>query len=149
MKIVNDRTSFFNAARSGQLDLVEALLAQGFDVQSKNERGHSALMLAAYNGHFNLVQFLILHGADVNSVDLTGSSILMGVVFKGHMPIFELLIEANAELELKNLKQQTALDYAIMFGKRDFIFKINQLLNTQRPSGRLEQLKTWVEYIKN
>lgn len=135
------------AARSGQVDLVEQILKSGYDINSKNEKGHSLLMLAAYNGHYNLVQFLIAQGADVNSVDHSGSSILMGVVFKGHSQIFDLLVKAGADLELQNQKKQTALDYAIMFGKRDLIFKINQALNTNRPSGRIEQVKAWINYI--
>ncbi len=106
-------------------------------------------MLAAYNGHHELVQYLITQQADVNSEDSSGNSILIGVVFKGHLPIFELLIEAGVLLDQQNLKKQTALDLAIMFGRRIFIFRLNQLLNTNRPNGRLEQVKTWVGYLRN
>lgn len=135
------------AARRGQVERVEQILKSGFDINLKNDKGHSILMLAAYNGHYDLVQFLIEQGADVNSVDHSGSSILMGVIFKGHTPIFDLLVKAGADLEIQNQKKQTALDYAIMFGKRDLIFKINQALNSNRSAGRLEQVKTWINYI--
>ena len=135
------------AAREGQVELVEKILKDGFDINSKNDKGHSVLMLAAYNGHYNLVQFLIERGADVNSVDQTGSTIIMGVVFKGNGPIFNLLLNSGAYLEIKNQKGQTALDYAIMFGRRDLIFKINQTLNSNRSAGRIEQVKTWINYI--
>ena len=67
------------AARSGQVDSVEEILKSGREINAKNEKGYSILMLAAYNGHYNLVQFLIARGADVNSIDDSGNTILMGV----------------------------------------------------------------------
>ena len=145
--VTNQQNEIDLAARSGQVEHVEQILKSGYDINSKNEKGHSALMLAAYNGHYNLVQFLISQGADVNSIDISGSTILMGVVFKGHSQIFDLLVKAGADLELQNQKNQTSLDYAIMFGKRDLIFKINQALNTNRSAGRIEQVKAWINYI--
>ncbi len=145
--VTNQQNEIDLAARSGQVGRVEEILKTGYNINSKNEKGHSILMLAAYNGHYNLVQFLISQGADINSMDYSGSSILMGVVFKGHNQIFDLLVKAGANLELQNQKKQTALDYAIMFGKRDLIFKINQTLNTNRSAGRIEQMKTWINYI--
>jgi ankyrin repeat protein len=135
------------AARSGQVNLIELFLKNGADINTKNEKGHSILMLAAYNGQYNLVEYLISQGADVNSIDHSGSTILMGVVFKGHSHIFDLLLNAGADLEIKNQKKQSALDYAIMFGRRDFIFKLNKALNTHRPAGRIEQVKTWIGYL--
>jgi uncharacterized protein len=105
-------------------------------------------MLAAYNGHFNLVSYLISKGANVNSTDNSGNTILMGVVFKGHSQVFDLLLRSGADLEIKNQKNQSALDYAIMFGKRDLIYKINKVLNSNRPAGRIERIKTWINYIR-
>jgi ankyrin repeat protein len=137
----------FTPARAGQLETVKELLFRGVSINEKNEKGHSTLMLAAYNGHFDLVQFLIAQGADVNSVDLDGNSILMGVAFKGHTSIFELLIEAGANLDYTNPKNQTALDLAVMFGRRNLIFRINQIQNSQRSAGRIEQVKTWVKQV--
>ena len=32
-----------------------------------------------------------------------------------------------------------------MFGRRDLIFKINQLQDSNRSAGKLEQIKTWVQ----
>jgi uncharacterized protein len=136
------------AARSGQVELIEKILKSGFEINSKNEKGHSILMLAAYNGHFNLVSYLISKGANVNSTDNSGNTILMGVVFKGHSQVFDLLLRSGADLEIKNQKNQSALDYAIMFGKRDLIYKINKVLNSNRPAGRIERIKTWINYIR-
>lgn len=136
------------AARNGNHEQILEYLQSGGDIESKNSHGHSLLMIAAYNGHYDLSEFLITKGADVNSLDVKGNSILMGVVFKGHASVFDLLVSAGADLSYINPKKQTALDMAIMFGKRDLIFKINQRLKTNRTAGRLEQAKAWINYLK-
>ena len=138
---------FLDAARCGRLDLLKEGLSAQTDINYKNEKGHSALMLASYNGHFDCVQFLISQGADVNSVDLDGNSILMGTVFKGHSAVFELLVSAGADLDHANSKMQNALDLAVMFGRRNLIFRINQIQNSSRSTGRVEQIKTWAKQI--
>ena len=135
----------FTAARSGQLEEIKNLLASGADINQKNEKGYSPLMLACYNGQYNAAQFLIQSGADVNSVDENTNSILMGVVFKGHSVIFDLLAKSGADLDYQNSKKQTAMDLAVMFGRRDLIFKINQLQDSNRSAGKIEQIKTWVQ----
>lgn len=137
----------FTAARSGDLKALNELILAGHSLNEKNQLGHSPLMIAAYNGHYGAVDLLIKHGADVNSTDNSGNSIIMGVVFKGHSPIFDLLIKSGASLENLNNKKQSALDLAVMFGKRNLIFKINKLLNTNRSEGPVEQIKTWAKQI--
>ena len=136
-----------SAARMGDINKLKELVSTGLDINQKNERGHSALMIAAYNAHYSAAEFLIQQGADVNSVDESGNSILMGVVFKGHAPLFELLIKHGALLDVLNKKNQSALDLAVMFGRRNLIFRINQLQNTDRSASKLEQIKTWAQQI--
>lgn len=137
----------FSAARAGDTNKIQELLKSGISVNDKNDKGHSALMLASYNGHYDATKLLIELGADVNSVDESSNSILMGVVFKGHAPIFELLIEGGADLDFQNAKNQTALDLAVMFGRRNLIFRINQLQNSNRSDGKMEQIKTWARKL--
>ncbi len=144
---MNISMDIFSTARSGDVKKITELIEAGIDINIKNESGHSALMLAAYNGQFSTTQFLIDHGADVNSVDESSNSILMGVVFKGHSSIFEILVTAGARLDYENKKKQTALDLAVMFGRRNLIFRINQLQNLNRSDGKIEQIKTWVQQI--
>jgi ankyrin repeat protein len=144
----------FDLARKGQVELLKNKILENkiqskCDINQKNEKGHSALMLTAYNGHFEATKYLISAGADVNSVDQSTNSILMGVVFKGHSQIFDILIQAGANLDYENNKEQTALDYAIMFGRRELITKINQIQNSNRQFDRVDQVKTWFNYIKN
>ena len=52
------------------------------EIDVKDSKGHSALMLAAYNGHQETVKLLLDRGADPNSLDLSGNTILMGLLSK-------------------------------------------------------------------
>jgi ankyrin repeat protein len=125
---MDTNSDLLEAARGGHFDRAQELLTkENLDLNFKNEKGHSALMLAAYHGHYELTKFFISAGADVNSVDNSSNSILMGVVFKGHRQIFEILVQAGAKLDFANDKKQTALDYAILFGHRDILSRIHQL----------------------
>jgi ankyrin repeat protein len=137
----------FSAAREGNTRLIQELCESGVAVNERNENGHSPLMLASYNGHYDATKLLLSLGADANSVDESSNSILMGVIFKGHTPIFELLVEAGVDLDHQNKKSQTAMDLAVMFGRRNLIFRINQLQNSSRSDGKLEQIKTWAQKI--
>jgi len=54
------------AARAGDYDLVLSLINSGADVNTQNEQGATALMLAALNGHTEVLKILIQSKADVN-----------------------------------------------------------------------------------
>lgn len=53
----------YYAAGKGDLDLVEALLARGAEVERSNDAGNTPLMLAAARGHLDVVKRLLAAGA--------------------------------------------------------------------------------------
>jgi uncharacterized protein len=61
---VHSGTPLQAAARSGQLDRVELLLAAGADVTSGNDVGATALHEAVFCKHTRVVKLLLEHGAD-------------------------------------------------------------------------------------
>ena len=145
----NQNYDIYSAARNGDTEKVLDFVNLGFDIDEKNKNGHSVLMISAYAGHYDLCKILIEKGADINSVDSKGNSIIMGVVFKGYNSVFDLFVTHGVNLEYINPNGQTCLDLAVMFGRRELIFKINQQLKTNRSNGRLEQVKAWVNYVKS
>uniref|UniRef100_A0A7I4FKK2 Uncharacterized protein n=1 Tax=Physcomitrium patens TaxID=3218 RepID=A0A7I4FKK2_PHYPA len=54
---------FLQAARYGDLEDVQRLLAQGTSVSSQDVQGRTALHMASANGHLDVVKCLIEHGA--------------------------------------------------------------------------------------
>jgi uncharacterized protein len=55
-------------------DIVEALLQQGANVNSRQHGGHTPLHEAAAAGHVDLVKLLLAHGADVSITDDSGKT---------------------------------------------------------------------------
>jgi ankyrin repeat protein len=58
------------------LELVKLLITSGADVNQKNFRGTTALMIAAGDGEVSVVRYLLEKGADVNARDKDGNTAL-------------------------------------------------------------------------
>ena len=56
-----------DAALEGDIEQVDRLIAQGADVNAKNNNGRMALYIASRNGHTETVNLLLSNGADVNA----------------------------------------------------------------------------------
>ena len=109
---------WFDAARSGCDDMIPALLHVGIDIEARDARGHSALVLASYNNRVSTTALLLANGAAVDGAgDDRGNTALMGIAFKGYRTIVPLLIEAGAEVDRRNGAGQTALMMAALFGQ--------------------------------
>ena len=60
-------TPLWGAAAADHLAVVELLLEQNADVDSKTSTGSTPLRVAAHEGHLNIVRCLVHRGADVNA----------------------------------------------------------------------------------
>jgi len=79
--------------RHGQLNrLVGGMLDKGVPVDSANELGKNALMMAVENDNFDTVVLLLTRGADVNARTRDGQTALMRAARQGHLPVVELLL---------------------------------------------------------
>ncbi|QDK39488.1 ankyrin repeat domain-containing protein [Bdellovibrio sp. NC01] len=121
LKSKTEEPLLLQAARTGDLGTIAREILAGADVDQKNHRGYSPLMLAAYNDQYDAALLLIEAGADVNSADKGGNTVVMGAAFKGHTEIMQLLLRQGARIDSKNFANQTALDFARTFGRREII----------------------------
>ena len=101
--------TLFEAAETGDVVRVKALLAEGAYV---NEKVVSPLHVAAENGHKEIVEVLLAHGADVNAKDYNGWTPLHYAVFKGHKEVVEMLLAHGADVNARN----TVRDYVRNMG---------------------------------
>lgn len=83
-----------NAAISGDLPRVKALLATGPDVNASDSHGATALIAAS--GHQEIVRALIEAKADVNAVRDDGATALSLASKYGHQDVAQLLKNAVA-----------------------------------------------------
>jgi len=82
------------AAESGDVFKLNALLAEGIDVNAADERGRTALFRAVQLGHLEVVKVLLNAGADVHIKSTKGKSVFD--VTSANIPeIADLLNKAN------------------------------------------------------
>src|SRR6266496_4179628 len=92
-----DREALFKAAATGNNDQINALLAKGIDVNTRDEAGRSALTEAVYAGKADTVKLLLEKGADPNAKKIDGATPL-GFATNGKRPdIAEMLRKAGAK----------------------------------------------------
>ncbi|MGH8080421.1 MAG: ankyrin repeat domain-containing protein, partial [Lysobacter sp.] len=117
------RKYLFDAARAGDVAVLKSLLARGVDVNLRDERGSTALILAAYYGKSDAVQALLDAGASPNLGDSArGNTALMGALFRGESESArKLLADTRTDVNARNAAGQTAAMFAALFGRGDLV----------------------------
>ncbi|AHL76779.1 ankyrin [Stutzerimonas stutzeri] len=116
------RDYFFNAARFGDNEVLDEFIQAGYDLNTADEKGYTALILAAYNGHPDTVERLITAGADACAEDKRGNTALMGAIFKGELRIAKRLLATECDPDQRNKAGQTPAMYAALF-QRDALLE--------------------------
>ncbi|MCJ1313364.1 hypothetical protein MMC25_007042 [Agyrium rufum] len=111
------RTPLSWAAGSGEVRLIQRLLAKGAETDTRDTiHGLPPLLWASYRGRYDCCEQLLIHGADVND-HLSGSNALWIAVLRGHETIVELLLKRGAESNRADeYHGQTALHCAAASG---------------------------------
>ena len=97
------------ACENGNIKAVKRFLADGTNVNVKNDDGLTPLINAAGFGHKEIAELLIAEGADVNA-QCDGISPLHSSVWRGDKEITELLIAKGANVNSLNEDKGTPLD---------------------------------------
>ena len=105
-------TPLHSAVRQGHREIVELLIANGTDVNSRDSTGKSSLHDAALEGHKEIVELLIIKGADLNAESGYYGTPLHVAAGIGHEEIVELLIANGANVNVKDGFGRTPLDAA-------------------------------------
>jgi cytohesin len=114
-----ERAPILLASSRGDLGAVKQHLANGMDVNAKDEDGFTPLHQAALGGHKKIAELLIAKGADVNAkTKKAGQTPLHSSAFFGHKTVVELLIAKGADVNAKG-SGTTPLDLAIINGETE------------------------------
>ena len=97
------------AAETGSLEQVKTLLSKGANINAKNEKGQTALMVAAWRKRLEIVRCLIDNGADVNATNQYGGTALMDAAMTGHLEVVKPLIDRGVDLHAKTQRGGTVL----------------------------------------
>ena len=98
-----------DAAREGQIAVVEELIRAGADVNSANRYGGSVLMTAIAYRHSDIVRLLLQSGAIVDAQDSDGETALMTAARYRNPEMAKILLDAGATATIRDNRGQTAL----------------------------------------
>lgn len=107
------------AAKAGNVKLVQSLISSGAEVNAKNEDGSTPLHSAAEWGQKFVVELLILHEADANAKTENGETPLHYSALQGRADIAELLLANGADINAIDNAKRTPLHQALRWGKHD------------------------------
>src|SRR5438045_2939678 len=102
----------------GLKDLMNKLLENGDELDSKASNGRTPLSWAVENGHEAMVELLVEKGAELDSKDIEyGLTPLSWAAAKGQEALVKLLVEKGAKLESKDTRYgRTPLSLAAEMG---------------------------------
>ncbi|GAA0163210.1 hypothetical protein LIER_39556 [Lithospermum erythrorhizon] len=99
------------AARVGDVHSMKSCLAEGGNVNAKDQNGWTPLHRAVFKGHIECVKLLILHGAVVDTVDDEGHTPFYLATEAGHSQVSLHLISHGAKANMKSLERKNSRDW--------------------------------------
>jgi ankyrin repeat protein len=119
------------AVRRGDAAAVAEMIARdeggaGDQLNSQDQHGQTALMLAAKAGHRDVVEVLLRHRAELNHAAKFNLSALMLAVINNQLEIVTMLAAAGADRNIRGtgapgFHQKTALDLALAAGRVEIV----------------------------
>ena len=115
------KTKIINAVKSNDYNKVKELLEKEADVNAKDERDRTLLMIAVYNNNYEISKLLIENGADINEQDdmknnLGWTALLEAIILgnggKEHTEITDLLLKHGADPNIADRNGVTPLMHA-------------------------------------
>lgn len=107
------KTALMKAARRANNARIEALIAQGADVNQANGNGGTPIMYAALSGKPDTVALLLEHDARADAVARNGWTALMIASVKGYVGIARLLLKWGADANRADVYAWTPLMRAV------------------------------------
>ncbi len=117
----DDLPILLKSAREGKTKVVEDLLNDGTDVDTRSNKEQTALYFASEQGHFETVKLLCERGAGVDLSDIFNITPVIISAKNGNSDCVEILLNHGANINWQDGSKQTALLHAVSNGDTDTV----------------------------
>ena len=101
------------AANNGHASVIDVLIQNGADTETRDSNGDTPLCLAAQNGHTKVCERLIQNGAKIDAQNRkNGRTALHVAAVHGNNDVYRILVKANANAHIKDKEGNTPEDLA-------------------------------------
>ncbi len=115
-------SALISAATRGDLEMVNALLQGGADVNQKDEKQFTALLRALQNDREEIANILVARPElDVNAQGEGGANALISFVARQRVPAVQDLLNRGANVNLPDSEGDTALNIAVQRGNVELV----------------------------
>ena len=115
------REDWFQFIEKGDVSGLRGMIEKGADVDAKDRRGQTGLIIASSKGDDQVVELLLKAGAEVGGTDLYGLTPLMSALANGHEQVAERLLASGADVKTRDKRLMTALAYAVTSGSTNMV----------------------------
>ena len=125
------------ALRAGcDSELLMLLIESGADIFDFDDEGVSIFDMAITYNNIEMVEYLISKGLDINKTNRkSGFTSLMAAACYGRIDIAKLLLNSGADLELRDSKGFSAIDFARKMNKKSILKLFDYDENSPRNSA--------------
>eukprot|EP00038_Savillea_parva_P001994 m.109131 g.109131 ORF g.109131 m.109131 type:complete len:676 (+) comp10687_c0_seq2:110-2137(+) len=117
-------TPLIIAALAGNVEVVEALIAYGANINTADSKGNTALSLASFSVSTRteaVVETLLKNGADVKIANHEQSNALHHACQFGRTYVLMMLLDAGGDPHAQNALGETPLDIAARYDRREVV----------------------------
>lgn len=114
-----DRPPILDAAEAEMTDVLTLLIKRGANIEARDPRGTTALMVAAEDANEDALRVLLDYGAQTEARDVSGCTALLWAVSRRWLPaestvqMVQLLLTRGAQVDAMDIAKRTALHRAV------------------------------------
>lgn len=117
------------AAYWGLKEIIDALLKEHVEINSKDSYGMSALHLTAACGHQSSADVLLAKGAALNLQNNRGETPLILACKHGHQSVVKVLLDSRVDVFITDQEGWPAFDWAVVGGHSQIVKTLQDHLN--------------------
>jgi WD40 repeat protein len=124
-------------------EVAELLIKKGADVNKRDKREQTPLIMSAMAGSVEVIKILVTYGGDINGKDKTGNTPLHWAVSSKQPEALKLLLSLGADFFIKDILNRTPLELAEYYDNKECVSIIKEFVSKNSAAGKsISSVKT-------